>query len=795
MSAEGGEVAAMRESNIEDSLETGNHMNDTSLRSNGLPAKENGSCENTPHYGDSHDELVQMVTELKLQNEFLKSHFEGLKDLHLEEIRSQQRTEVGGQEGEDVKRLNERIESLERELLQEKQTRGAAEEALKHLQVAHSEADARAQELSARLAEAQQKMDQEIKEREEKYSELDSKFSRLHKRAKQRIQEVQKEKDDLEARFHEVNEIAERASSQQLALQQEVDRTRQQANEAMKAIDAERQQLRSTCNKLRDDNEELRRSLQPKDLALESMQQSLLEKEQMLEDLRNLLKSAEEKRQASLSELTAKHQKSIENLESQLVDAASDRSKATEMISSLQVLLAEKESEIAELDAASTGEAARLRAAMESVKGEVAHLKREHDKEKESWEAASQALKAKLEVAESNCIHAEVEVAKLKSQLELEASSHVQLLNARDAELAAVKEEIHRLQSEFSSYKARAHALLQKKDAELASAKDSEEVKALEEALKETEKEALQASAERDKAIQDLQVALANHVKELKERDAALNTATQQMKTIEMNLDSMNARHQKDKEAWELDLKNLEETWRNRCEALKAEKEADLGKDIKPELDELKSRYKRLKEEHDSFRDLADRMIEEKDNEISRLFDDNKNLQRSLESRPLAENNDYYTAASQKQEIPNSASSAADQQILLLARQQAQREEELAQSQRHILALQEEIDELERENRLHSQQEAILKEELRNMERMQKREGVDMTYLKNVILKLLETGEVEALLPVVAMLLQFSPEEMQKCQQAYRAATDVPPTPPNDTSGSPLSLLSRFSFS
>lgn len=34
----------------------------------------------------------------------------------------------------------------------------------------------------------------------------------------------------------------------------------------------------------------------------------------------------------------------------------------------------------------------------------------------------------------------------------------------------------------------------------------------------------------------------------------------------------------------------------------------------------------------------------------------------------------------------------------------------------------------------------MLKEEVRNMERMQKREGVDMTYLKNVILKLLETG-------------------------------------------------------
>ena len=34
----------------------------------------------------------------------------------------------------------------------------------------------------------------------------------------------------------------------------------------------------------------------------------------------------------------------------------------------------------------------------------------------------------------------------------------------------------------------------------------------------------------------------------------------------------------------------------------------------------------------------------------------------------------------------------------------------------------------------------MLKTKLRNMERLQNREGVDMTYLKIVILKLLETG-------------------------------------------------------
>ena len=42
------------------------------------------------------------------------------------------------------------------------------------------------------------------------------------------------------------------------------------------------------------------------------------------------------------------------------------------------MVLTEKDSKIAEIEAASTGEAARLRAALEEVKGELAHLKDEH---------------------------------------------------------------------------------------------------------------------------------------------------------------------------------------------------------------------------------------------------------------------------------------------------------------------------------------------------------------------------------------------------------------------------------
>lgn len=516
---------------------------------------------------------------------------------------------------------------------------------------------------------------------------------------------------------------------------------------------------------------------------------------QKLEEMRALLQAADEKTQASLEDLSSKHQKQKESLEAQIAEALAERSKATETISSLRALIAEKESKLAEMDAASTGEAARLRAVVETVKGDIIHLKSEHEKEKESWETTCHSLRTKLEIAESNCIRAEIEAAKFRSQLESELSAQSQLLISKEAELMAAKEETNRIQSEFSSYKARAHALLQRKDAELAAARDSEQLKALEEALKETEKEVMSVSSERDKVLQDLKNTLINHEKELADRDEALRATEEQIRSMGMKLNSAFSAHQKEKEAWEINLQNVEETWRLRCDAFKAESMVTSGDNAQKELEDLKLSCKKLKEELDSFRDLADKMIEEKDNEISRLIDDNENLRYKLQSKSFADYNGHSNTVYDKQDPANSTTSAAEQQILVLARQQAQREEELAQSQRHILALQEEIEELERENRLHSQQEAKLKEELRNMDRSQKREGVDLTYLKNVILKLLETGEVEALLPVVAMLLQFSPEETRKCQQAYRSSVEAQASPVKDSSGSGSSLFSRFSFS
>lgn len=793
-----GQNVEMTQSPTKDAENLANHSSDTECQNDGPVVNlDNG---NRAHDviaspDGSHDHLVQMVIELNFQNEYLKAQFEGLRNQHLGF--SKQPNEIGLEEGstECMKELHQKIKSLNTELQEQRETQNAAEDALKHLRLQYSEADIKEQELSAKLIEAQQKMEQEIKERDEKYNELDSKFGRLHKRAKQRIQELQKEKDDLEARLRDVNEAAQQTSTQQSSLQQELERTRQQANEALKSMDVERQQLRAANNKLRDTIDEMRRSLEAKESALEGLQHSIFEKEQMLEDMRGSLQTMDEKRQSLIAELSSKHQKKTESLEAQLADALSDRTKAAATISSLQALVAEKESEYAELDAASTGEMVRLGAAIEAAKGEITHLKDEHEKERESWGAAYQALKAKLEASESTYLCSEIEAAKMRSQLELELSVRNQLLNASDSELVAAKEEISRLESEFSSYKVRAHALLQKKDAEILAAKDTELIKAQEEALREAEREAAMVSAERDRALQDLHDAMTNHDKELSERDAALIDAEKRIRTIEIRLDSANAHYLSEKEAWQRNLETVEETWRLRYEALEAQHSGYNPQDLQKELEELKLQYKRLKEEHDSFRDIADRMIEEKDKEISKLLNDNKSLHESIERRPLVEYNGNQEKNFTMLDAQVFDIASGEQQILLLARQQAQREEELSQSQRHILALQDEIEELERENRLHHQQEAMLKTELRDMERSKKREGVDMTYLKNVILKLLETGEVEALLPVIGTLLQFSPEEIRKCQQAYSSLTDIAPSPSvNGTPSGSGSLFSRFTF-
>lgn len=65
--------------------------------------------------------------------------------------------------------------------------------------------------------------------------------------------------------------------------------------------------------------------------------------------------------------------------------------------------------------------------------------------------------------------------------------------------------------------------------------------------------------------------------------------------------------------------------------------------------------------------------------------------------------------------------------------------------------------------------QAVAKQEIADLRRRNKREGLDLTYLKNVILGGFESGELStrsstrsSMLPVLARLLEFSPTEVKR---------------------------------
>lgn len=72
--------------------------------------------------------------------------------------------------------------------------------------------------------------------------------------------------------------------------------------------------------------------------------------------------------------------------------------------------------------------------------------------------------------------------------------------------------------------------------------------------------------------------------------------------------------------------------------------------------------------------------------------------------------------------------------------------------------------------------------EVRELKRATTRENVDLTYLKNILLKFLEDEELEAeMFHVISSLLHFSPEEIltivEKKKKKWRRSIYVPQSP------------------
>ncbi|KAJ1546723.1 GRIP and coiled-coil domain-containing protein 2, partial [Cladochytrium tenue] len=102
------------------------------------------------------------------------------------------------------------------------------------------------------------------------------------------------------------------------------------------------------------------------------------------------------------------------------------------------------------------------------------------------------------------------------------------------------------------------------------------------------------------------------------------------------------------------------------------------------------------------------------------------------------------------------------------------KEKSMALQYEHVSEL---LAEAEERLRRLTQSESLLREQIREFERKERREEMlakrqNLEYLKNVMLSFLETPAKEPLVPVIAKVLELSPEETRRLQQASAATPD-----------------------
>jgi hypothetical protein len=124
-----------------------------------------------------------------------------------------------------------------------------------------------------------------------------------------------------------------------------------------------------------------------------------------------------------------------------------------------------------------------------------------------------------------------------------------------------------------------------------------------------------------------------------------------------------------------------------------------------------------------------------------------------------------HTADGGRESSASSSAAAAAQgeaAFAHLAALQAQRDDELHRHRQHIRRLQQLLREQEA---VTAQASGALEEgraRVKELERASKRSGANLEYLKNMIVKWMEEDQQEQLFTVIATILQFSPDEMQR---------------------------------
>lgn len=198
------------------------------------------------------------------------------------------------------------------------------------------------------------------------------------------------------------------------------------------------------------------------------------------------------------------------------------------------------------------------------------------------------------------------------------------------------------------------------------------------------------------------------------------------------------------------------------------------GRRARAELEtEYSLKYDELRAALREHREASTRALDGKDAEIATLRAQVARL--SLQQTHQQQQQQLHTQKQQPQQQQQQQQPPQppqpQQTLLHVANVQARRDEEVAELRGRVAALEDDNAELVKTVELHEIQERELKAQIRELDRSKSRETVNIEYLKNIVVKYVETDDFEHLMPVLSMLLRLTPEEVAHAEKARQVRT------------------------
>ena len=715
-----------------------------------------------------------------------------------------------GKLSESEKQATDELKQRLQKMQEEEKRLNYLESQVRELQAECEVASGRAQEAEALEADLQAKVEEAVGESDRLSRRLSESEARLSEAllaaasSEASAEVVEGDAEEKDAVIRGLREELERAKAESIELRAEIE------GAAAGGVDAEAEAaLREEVRSLQAERDRLSGELQSsKDLLRESSETNERAKSNVEDLKKKFLATAKKKQLEFKSKIDQLQRRLAEQQESARAALAEAGEGSKNGQVEAEALRTEKEA----LEARTK----ELEALAETQRGVIADLEgrakaaeegqgQRQEGQAKKLKAAVLELKRKLDKSEKARQRDAKELARAQASLDGEREK------MRQAEEAS-GHQTSRLESELKTYKARAHMLLQQKEDQLKNTVSTEMADQYRDRISSLETEVEELVGGRkglEQAYAELRERHGRELADLAEVHRA-ELATKEGEALEREREASRAEEgaRADAEEARAALAKADGAaaeLREACRSLEGERD-----EAKADLSALRDQHEALEKEYKLYRETQEDLVQEKERELSELSASLRDSQTLAAYKDTAGPSGSQAAAAAAPKPPAASPEApkpaglplsepssgfsleddllkdiTSSNIIEAAKLQASRDAFLGEYISRIAELEGEALEYQKEIEMREQLESVLKEELRKKEREEtrsnlKESGSEMEYMKNIILKLLETGDHEVLLPVVSKLLALSPEETQRVKKAYVDGTNRQASDPLD---------------